>query len=42
MDRVKFGWAMREYSTELPVMIPGQSYIRVSEGIHDPLCITVL
>ena len=23
-------------------MIPGQSYIRVSEGIHDPLCITVL
>ena len=42
MARVKFGWAMREYSTELPVMIPGQSYIRVSEGIHDPLCITAL
>ena len=42
MNRVKFGWAMREYSTELPVMIPGQSYIRVSEGIHDPLCITAL
>ena len=27
---------------QLPVLIPGQSYIRVSEGIHDPLCITVL
>ena len=42
MSRVKFGWAIREYSTELPVMIPGQSYIRVSEGVHDPLCITAL
>ncbi len=42
MGKFRFGWAMREYSTELPVMIPGQSYIRVSEGIHDPLCITVL
>ena len=42
MGKFRFGWAMREYSTELPVMIPGQSYIRVSEGIHDPLCITAL
>ena len=42
MGRFRFGWAIREYSTELPVMIPGQSYIRVSEGIHDPLCITAL
>ncbi len=42
MSTVKIGWARREISTNEPVSIPGQMYIRVSEGIHDPLFVTAL
>ena len=42
MNTVKIGWAKREISTNEPVSIPGQMYIRVSEGIHDPLYVTAL
>ena len=42
MDTVKIGWSRREISTNEPVSIPGQMYIRVSEGIHDPLYVTAL
>jgi len=42
MSTVKIGWARREISTNEPVSIPGQMYIRVSEGIHDPLYVTAL
>ena len=42
MSTLKIGWAKREISTKDPVSIPGQMYIRVSEGIHDPLYVTAL
>jgi len=42
MDQVKIGWGRREISMNEPVCIPGQMYIRVSEGIHDPLYVTAL
>lgn len=42
MDRVKIGWAKREISMEGPVVIPGQMHLRISQGILDPLCATVL
>ena len=42
MSTLKIGWAKREISTTDPVSIPGQMYIRVSEGIHDPLYVTAL
>ncbi len=42
MDRIKIGWAKREISMEGPLLIPGQMYMRISEGIHDPLYVTAL
>lgn len=42
MPNLKIGWGKRELSTEEPIMIPGQMYMRVSEGIHDPLYATAL
>ena len=42
MDRVKIGWGRREVSIDEPVSIPGQMYMRISEGIHDPLYVTAL
>lgn len=42
MGTLKIGWARRDISTTEPVCIPGQMYIRVSEGIHDPLTATAL
>ena len=42
MERVKIGWARREFSLDEPVQIPGQGYMRVSEGIMDPLYATAL
>ena len=42
MDQVKIGWARREISMEGPVVIPGQMHLRISQGILDPLCATVL
>ena len=42
MERVKIGWGKRELSIDAPVSIPGQMYLRVSEGVHDPLYTTAL
>lgn len=42
MENVKIGWAIREISMDGPVSIPGQGYLRISQGIHDPLYATVL
>ncbi|MBQ3866491.1 MAG: hypothetical protein II776_06275 [Clostridia bacterium] len=42
MERIKIGWAKREISTDKPVAIPGQMYVRVSRGIQDPLFVTAL
>jgi len=42
MDRLKFGWARREISTNEPVSIRGQMHLRISEGVLDPLYITAL
>ena len=42
MSAVKIGWAKRDFSTTEPVEIPGQMYLRVSEGIHDPVYVTAL
>ena len=42
MERIKIGWGMRDVSTTEPVTVPGQMYMRISEGIHDPVCVTAL
>ena len=42
MATVKIGWGRRELSMEGPIFIPGQMYMRVSVGIHDPLYATAL
>ena len=42
MSAVKIGWAKRDFSTTEPVEIPGQMYLRISEGIHDPVYVTAL
>ena len=42
MENVKIGWAKREISINENVVIPGQLYLRLSEGIHDPLYVTAL
>ena len=42
MSTIKIGWGHRELSMEGPVSLPGQMYMRISEGIHDPLCATAL
>lgn len=42
MSAIKIGWAKREISTDAPVSVAGQMYIRVSEGILDPLYATAL
>lgn len=42
MDTVKIGWGYREISMEGPVSIPGQMYVRISEGVQDPLYATAL
>jgi hypothetical protein len=39
---LKIGWAKREYSTSERVNLNGQMYLRLSEGIIDPLYATVL
>ena len=36
------GWAMRDVSTEQPVGIRGQFYLRLSESIMDPVTVTSL
>ncbi len=42
MGNLKIGWGRREFSTDKPVSIPGQMYLRISEGIHDPLYATAM
>lgn len=42
METVRIGWAKRDISTNEPVSIPGQMYIRVSKGVLDPLYVTAL
>lgn len=39
---MKIGWGKREYSLDEPVNLYGQMYIRLSEGILDPLYATAL
>ena len=42
MERVKIGWAKRDISTQEPVAIPGQMYLRISTGVKDPIYTTAL
>ena len=42
MNGVKIGWAKREISLNEPVSLPGQVYMRISKGIHDPTYATAL
>lgn len=42
MEQVKIGWGRRDLSIDAPVNIPGQMYLRISEGIHDPIYATAL
>lgn len=42
MSRMKIGWGRRDVSTTEKVNIPGQMYMRISEGVLDPLMITAL
>ncbi len=42
MEQIRIGWARREISTDRPYAIPGQMYLRLSEGILDPLYATAL
>lgn len=42
MCAIRIGWARRDISTTEPVSIPGQMYVRVSEGILDPVTVTAL
>lgn len=39
---MKIGWGRREYSAEEPFGIRGQLYLRISEGVADPLYVTAL
>ena len=39
---IKIGWAKRDISTTEAVNINGQMYLRLSEGIHDPIMVTAL
>lgn len=42
MEQVKIGWSKKEYSQDKPVVIRGQMYLRISEGVADPLYATAL
>ena len=37
---IKTGWGRREISLDEKMSLPGQAYMRVSEGVHDPLYAT--
>lgn len=39
---LKIGWSQKDISTEKPIIIPGQFYMRVSKGILDPITLTAL
>lgn len=42
MDHLKIGWAEDDLTPEQPVLIAGQFYARVSEGVADPITATAL
>ena len=42
MNKLKVGWASRDISTDKPVAMRGQMYLRISTGILDPLTLTAL
>ena len=42
MSRIRIGWASRVVSAEAPLNMPGQFFMRISEGILDPLTVTAL
>jgi len=42
MNELKVGWASRDISTDKPVAMRGQMYLRISTGILDPLTLTAL
>ncbi|MGI6087606.1 MAG: hypothetical protein ACOYCD_06645 [Kiritimatiellia bacterium] len=42
MNTLKIGWASRDISTDKPINIPGQFYIRISKGILDPVTVTAM
>ncbi len=39
---LKIGWASKDISTNEPVLIPGQSYLRISRGVMDPVMVNAL
>jgi len=39
---MKIGWSMKDVSLDEPMSIPGQSIMRISQGILDPVCVTAL
>jgi len=42
MSQIRIGWASRSISTEKPVNITGQFYMRISQGVMDPVTATAL
>lgn len=42
MSRIKIGWASKDISTDRPIGIPGQFWIRVSVGLLDSLAVSAL
>ena len=42
MSKVKIGWASRDVSTDVSLNMPGQFFMRISEGVLDPLTVTAL
>lgn len=42
MNELKIGWAARDVSTTKPVNIPGQFYMRISQGVIDPITVSAL
>ena len=39
---IKFGWSTKDVSTDKPVCIPGQYYLRISKGVLDSSTVTAL
>lgn len=39
---VKIGWGRREISLDEPLSLRGQAFMRISQGIHDPMYATAL
>jgi hypothetical protein len=42
MKKLKIGWASRDVSTEKPIKISGQFYVRISQGVSDPITVSAL